>query len=109
MDIIPNEVFVSDISDLDDTQDEKQMITKNEPRRKYKTVGTSERYQKYGTYVGSPTKDRQEYYRNYMNEPIKCPLCFTITSRGHLNRHKKTTICKKIQSIILDCDAYTTS
>jgi hypothetical protein len=43
MDIIPNEVF---ISDLDDTQDEKQMITKNEPRRKYKTVGTSERYQK---------------------------------------------------------------
>ena len=88
---------------------QKQMITKNEPRRKYKTVETTERYQKYGNYVGSPTKDRQEYYRNYMNEPIKCPLCFTITSRGHLNRHKKTTICKKIQSIILDCDAYTTS
>ena len=93
MDIIPNEVF---ISDLDEAQDEQQMITKSEPRRKYKTVGTSEKYQKYGTYVGSPTKDRQEYYRNYMNEPIKCPLCFTITSRGHLNRHKKTTICKTI-------------
>ena len=108
MDFIPNEVFVSDISDLDDTQDEKQMITKNEPRRKYKTVGASDRYQNYGTYVGSPTKD-PDYDRNYMSEPIKCPLCFTITSRRHLNRHKKTIICEKIQSIILDCDAYTTS
>ena len=99
MDIIPSEVFVSDISDLDDTQDEKQMITKNEPRRKYKTVGTSERYQKYGTYVGSPTKDRQEYYRNYMNEPIKCPLCFTITSRGHLNRHEKLLFVKRFKEL----------
>ena len=49
------------------------------------------------------------YYQNYMSEPIKCPLCFTITSRGHLNRYKKTMIGKRIQSIILDCDAYTTS
>ena len=108
MDIIPNEVFISDISDVDDTQDEKQMIAENEPRRKYKTVETSERYQKYGTYVGSPTKDL-DHHKNYMSEPIKCLLCFTITSRGHLNRYKKTMICKKIQSLILDCDAYTTS
>jgi hypothetical protein len=28
-----------------------------------------------------------------MAEPIKCPLCSVLTSRGHLSRHTRSALC----------------
>ena len=105
-DNIPIEISVSDISDIENNKPVEKPGEKPK-RRTYKTEDTAGRRRPDGTYNKSPIDP--DYYKKYMSEPIKCPLCFPITSRGHLNRHNKTMICKKVQSIILDCDAYTTS
>ena len=95
-DSIPIEMFVSDISDIDNNKP-----VEKPKRRKYKTEDTAWRRRPDGTYNTAP-KD-PTYFRIYMMQQIKCPLCFMMTRRGHMSRHNKSALCMKVQSAISNC------
>jgi hypothetical protein len=102
-DNIPIEIFVSDISDTENYKPVEKPIEKpieKPKRRKYKTEDTSWRRRPDGTYNKAPLDP--DYYKKYMAEPIKCPLCSVLTSRGHLSRHTRSAICSRINQILLD-------
>ena len=98
-DNIPIEIFVSDISDIENNKPVEKPVEKPK-RRKYKTEDTAWRRRPDGTYNKSPIDP--DYYRKYMAEPIKCPLCSVLTSRGHLSRHTRSALCSRINQILLD-------
>ena len=88
------EHVVSHLSDIDNTPIEK-------PKRiKYKTEDTAWRRRPDGTYNTAPVDP--DDYEKYMAEPIKCPLCFVLTSRGHLSRHTRSAMCSRVHQILLD-------
>ena len=97
-DNIPIEFFVSDIEKPVEKPVEK--LVEKPKRRKYKTEDTAWRRRPDGTYNKAPIDP--DYYRKYMAEPIKCPLCSVLTSRGHLSRHTRSAICSRINQILLD-------
>jgi hypothetical protein len=102
-DNIPIEIFVSDISDTENYKPVEKPIEKpieKPKRRKYKTEDTSWRRRPDGTYNKAPLDP--DYYKKYMAEVIKCPLCSVLTSRGHLSRHTRSAFCSKVNQILLD-------
>jgi hypothetical protein len=94
-DNIPIEIFVSDIEKPDNSKP-----VEKPKRRKYKTEDTAWRRRPDGTYNKAPIDP--DYYKKYMAEPIKCPLCFVLTSRGHLSRHTRSALCSRVNQILLD-------
>ena len=97
LDNIPIEMFVSDIKENKPVEKPKK---RKAPTRKNNTEATAWRRRPDGTYNKSPIDP--DYFKKYMAEPIKCPLCFLLTTRGHLSRHTKSTMCMKIRQILLD-------
>ena len=98
LDNIPIEMFVSDIEENKPVEKPKK---RKERTQKTCREDTAWRRRPDGTYNTAP-KD-PAYFRIYMMQEIKCPLCSMMTRRGHLSRHKKSALCMKIQSIILNC------
>ena len=74
---------------------------RKEATRKNNTEATAWRRRPDGTYNTAP-KD-PTYFRTYMMQQIKCPLCSMMTRRGHMSRHKKSALCMKVQSAISNC------
>ena len=97
LDNIPIEIFVSDIEENKPV--EKPKKRKERTQKTYREE-TAWRRRPDGTYNKSPIDP--DYFKKYMADPIKCPLCFLLTTRGHLSRHKKSTMCMRIRQILFD-------
>ena len=95
---IPSEMFVADISDIDNNEQIEKPKRRKETTRKNNTEATAWRRRADGTYDHRPLDPY--YYRKYVMTPMQCPLCHLMTSRGHIHRHQRSANCATSRNMI---------